>query len=510
MANIYLFVDTNVFIQCLPLEQINWSAWSTFDEVHVIVCRPVQREIDKQKNRGNDRIGKRSRQAASMFKDIIIADNGYKLVHEAAPPVKLRVEPSYMASAELRDRLDYSKVDDEIVGCLHAYREAHPHDDARLLTHDSGPMATAKMLSLPFEAVPDSWLVQPESNEAERNKRRLESELARLRKAEPEFKIFCLDHNFIEVESLEFEHRLYNPLTEDEVVDLIAQIKEEFPITTAFGPRERIERDVTSTISIPGMKEVFVPASDEEIVMYTDESYPNWIQQCDKLLRDLHNLMQHEAGPPTFRFAAINSGSRPGKDVLVTLTAKGDFEVCAPEPRNDGDADKETQGTRARRRIGLPVPPKPPLGEWITSFGGCIAPRVDPHDYLKGVQQAVDPHGILRGSDYRSGLVLPKVPSFRRDPNSFYYKPERPTIPVSSFSFECEQWRHNLQPEMFSGEIYFSNETNVVQGALECTIHAENLSDPLKITIKVIIEVSSVNLRQRAINLVRELHDYQS
>jgi len=54
---LHLFPETNVFIQCRPLDELDWSAWAGFYEVHLVVCRPVQREIDNQKNRGNDRVG---------------------------------------------------------------------------------------------------------------------------------------------------------------------------------------------------------------------------------------------------------------------------------------------------------------------------------------------------------------------------------------------------------------------------------------------------------------------
>ena len=45
---IFLFPDTNLFIQCLPLVELDWSMWKQFDEVHLIVSRPVQEEIDNQ------------------------------------------------------------------------------------------------------------------------------------------------------------------------------------------------------------------------------------------------------------------------------------------------------------------------------------------------------------------------------------------------------------------------------------------------------------------------------
>ena len=44
----------------------------------------------------------------------------YKLLQATGPKVKLIVDPTLIRSPELADRLDYTEVDDQIVGCLHA------------------------------------------------------------------------------------------------------------------------------------------------------------------------------------------------------------------------------------------------------------------------------------------------------------------------------------------------------------------------------------------------------
>jgi hypothetical protein len=54
MAKIlYLFPDTGLLIQCLPLGELDWGRWTGFDEIHLIISRPIQKEIDKHKNGGN-------------------------------------------------------------------------------------------------------------------------------------------------------------------------------------------------------------------------------------------------------------------------------------------------------------------------------------------------------------------------------------------------------------------------------------------------------------------------
>ena len=60
-STVSYFVDTNLFLQCHPLEQLDWTLWNGFEEVRLIVSSPVLREIDYRKNKGNDRVGNRLR-----------------------------------------------------------------------------------------------------------------------------------------------------------------------------------------------------------------------------------------------------------------------------------------------------------------------------------------------------------------------------------------------------------------------------------------------------------------
>ena len=80
MTTLYVFPDTNLFIQCHPLEQLNWAELGAYDEIRLIVCRTVQREIDRNKDRGNDRVGKRARTTNSLFRKVIQSTTGSEVV----------------------------------------------------------------------------------------------------------------------------------------------------------------------------------------------------------------------------------------------------------------------------------------------------------------------------------------------------------------------------------------------------------------------------------------------
>ena len=149
---LYIFPDTNLFIQCQALQELDWSLWSEYSEIQLIVGRPVLREIDNQKNRGNDRIGRRARKTYQMFRRILLeSGQDYLLVRKAVPQVKLFLAGPGKPSSELIGILDYNKSDDELVGHVWKYWKQYENRDVRLLTHDfRGPMMTAKHIGPSF------------------------------------------------------------------------------------------------------------------------------------------------------------------------------------------------------------------------------------------------------------------------------------------------------------------------------------------------------------------------
>ena len=328
---LFLFPDTNIFIECKPLADLDWSDWKEFPEIHLVVCRPVQREIDQQKNRGNDRVGQRARAANGLFRKIIQSGQDYELIKESSPAVKLYIGGPGRPSSGLGHLLDYTKPDDEIVGFLHRFLKGNPGADARLLTNDTGPMMTAKTLELPLVPIKDNWLQPPEHNEVERENARLKQRVAQLESAEPKFRIELVDAKGKKLERLNVEFDVYEPLSDDDLEDLMRQLSSRFPMNDDFGhPPPAEEEETHGAAGIAGLKPVYTPASSDAISTYTDIDYPKWINDCESTLSNLHKVLQSEAGQPVFTVAAYNEGTRPGSDALVQISACGNFWICPP------------------------------------------------------------------------------------------------------------------------------------------------------------------------------------
>jgi hypothetical protein len=179
----HFFVDTNLFLQCRDLPEIPWSTISAGDTVELVVPRAVQIEIDRLKSDGNSRRAKRARLANSYFRQILLASDERLIVRDANPRVEITLAPLVGTSTYSGWDLDPSKPDDSIIIELMAYRKSNA--DAALLSHDTYPLLIAKRLSLPFVAIPDEWLLGPESDDRDKKLHGLETRIARLEKASP-------------------------------------------------------------------------------------------------------------------------------------------------------------------------------------------------------------------------------------------------------------------------------------------------------------------------------------
>ena len=331
---LYLFPDTNVFIQCRPMQDLDWSEWSGFEEIHLLVCRTVQREIDNQKNRGNDRVGRRARKISAQFADIVRSKEGYEQIRKERPQVKLLIDTAGKPSSCLLDRLDYNKPDDEIVGFAYSYRLLYPDADVRLLTNDSGPMVTAKILGLPFEQVKEGWLLKPENSQLERENARLQSEVERLKKTEPSFQLWCEDSSGKKISSLEFETTVYEPLTNSEISELVDALRSRFPQATDFGSREQVER--ASTVPLSGWNDRYIPPTEKEVAKYKNQDYPAWIKECAETFRNLHQELQRQAGVAVFLFCRRKQRDASGEGCLGGNCGKGRNQSASTAKRGRG------------------------------------------------------------------------------------------------------------------------------------------------------------------------------
>ena len=421
-SSIYLFPDTNVFLHCEALTNIDWRTCGTLvdiDEIHLLICRPVLQEIDELKYR-NDWIGRRANKVYKIARRLIIGDDAEHTISKTGPAVRLREETGIRPSEGL---LDYTTSDERIVGCAHAYKSAHADRNVRFLTHDAGAMATARNAGVRPVMVPDEWRAAPPPSAAERRVAELEAEIRQLQQLQPRF-----DNQFLgtDVDKLEGRCLAARSLTDSEISQLLSQL------------RSRFARSSTS----------------------------EWLGDCEEVLRNLHTSIQHQSERLSVEIAVKNQGSVPAKDALIEIVGHGPVQLGVPL-----DDDHPYREYR-QEQIRLPSPPSP--------FDARSFPP------------------------YINSLMSNYVPP-PRDPNAFYYKPERPTVPMGTIALECKQWRHESGTEYFDCDIYVGSESPMISARIECRIHAENPSAPARAFIQVQIAGQTVDIAERAAQLVAQV-----
>jgi hypothetical protein len=492
---LYLFPDTNLFFQCRPLEQLGWGLWKDFDEVHLIVSRPVQVEVDDHKGKGSNRRSDRARKASRLFRDIITSAYKHQTIRAAAPLVKLFVQLQIEPSDEIL-KLNYNRSDHQLIGIAHAFAMQNAGADVRVLTDDGGVLATADMVGFPYVEIPPDWLLPPETSDGQKRITALQKEVDRLKAAEPKVHIQCLDMSRSPVETLEIKHPLYRPLNGDQVADLMERLRQDCAVATDFGSADDPVHPLLGTRGAGALLtmrwgQAWLPASEVEIADYRDTKYPNWLNDCQAMLGNLHELLNADVGSPTVWFSIENKGTRPGKDVLVTLSASGNFLIM-PTKRIDPDDEEKPRA----KVVALPAPPAPPHGKWVINqpYAGFLN--------HPGLLEAAGRSSL----GYRTGVMDAALGGLPRielpDPNRFYFRPHRPKEPVVSFSRECEQWRHSMPAEEFGLEIRFDQDADSIAGLLECRVHAENLTDPSTMSVPVQIAIEEADTHERAVKLV--------
>ena len=473
---VHLFCDTNLFLQCRELEELDWSTWQGM-QVRVIVSAPVLKEIDHRKNRGNDRVSRRARKASQRFRKMLPV--GESVVREAHPRVTLSVEPGHHYSFDLKDRLDYSGRDDQLVGTVHAFARAHQEADVRLLTHDTTPLYTAQGLELRAEIIPDKWLLPPEEDARGKKIRALEAELERMRRTEPSFAVEFLDGRDAPAKGLEAQVFRYSALDTGEKAKAMARLRQRFPLATQFEPPRTSRRSNEDTLR--AMQRIFSsyhPPKEEEIAEYQDDAYPKWLSRCERRLSDMHTALGKQQDTLLgFSFRVTNGGTRPAESVLVTVRARGNLQVMPMPPRY-----------QPSEPVTLPQPPRPPQGSWR-----------DPIADLRSMAVGK----AMSTLDSSRGLF--PLPHATRDPNTFYFDPKRPETPQRAFRLTCEQWRHAGDPEDFSGVLEVPAGVESAEGALEVRVEAQNLATPFEHVVPVRIQIATVSALSATLALIDNL-----
>jgi len=467
-----LFLDTNIFLQCKPIEQLPWEEISK-GNILLLISRAVQDEIDNLKQSGNSRRARRARIATSLFRQIL--ESGNIIIRQS----KSRVEVSFSPPVNQDNFSDYnlnpSRIDDQIVFEALIYRKNHKKCDVALLTHDTGPAVTAKSVGLPCLLIPDEWLLPPETDSRDKRINELERRIQELEKTYPQIEIKCLDTDYNIINALPVKLPKYQSITEAQISSIMETIKTKFPLTTDFNYKSNT---VPKSITISDVMN-FLQPKKEQIDKYTNEDYPKWLEELAVLLEALNTRLDLKFRNIEFFISISNIGNVPAENLVVDfILYKG---LLIPPPSEFLD-EKETPQNIS---IAFPNPPAAPKSGWFAT----------------GV--STFPFTEFQIPSLISQSFIPR-PS-QRDKHTFYWKPNRPTTKTNKWTLECDEFRHQIKPELFEISVHFPPEFANKRTALEVIVTAKNIPKPVKYVLPIESEYITKDTMDYAYSLIDDI-----
>lgn len=484
MKTLYLFPDTNVFLQCKPLSQVDWSVMSGFDAIELVLTRPVQSELDSLKGNGNGRRAMRARTASTLMRELLESEDGTKRLRKSAPIVDLRLDIRLRVDPSAEGVLDYGERDDQLVGITLGFMGAHPGAAVKLLTNDTGPMASAKAVGVTYQVIPDDWFLPPEEDESSKQAKALKEELDLYKNQEPKFRV---EHAYASDKRFTATMTTYEALSDDQIADLVERLRAKHAMATDFGeveePDPNAPKDFFDLSKLAGHTEGLKRVTPAEIDRYRS-SYEDWISDCRTKLTGYANALQREQAWPQFTITADNFGARPADDALIVFEVEGQVWICVPD-RGD---DSKPQTTAIERGLELPQPPAAPQSRWVGKGDIRVGTLF---------RQSASPLGSATMLDLPS-FYSPKP----RDPNGFYLKVGRRGSPSQRIEYECDQWRHAQGREDFSFDVFVNLQPGEYAGVVKVGVHAANLTRPALMTLPISITVIRASCFEEAVAMV--------
>lgn len=432
MPDLYLFADTNLFLQCKVLQEIDWSQLGTFHHIEVVVCRTVQLEIDALKDARDGRRSDRARRTASKL--LQAAENGPQQERVQSPRVTINLYAPGRLNRDLENDLDYDLNDNRIIAHLAQFKAEYPAFDVRLITGDSGMVLTAKQLGFPYVITPDHWRLPPEPDARDRQIQELRQQIQELRAQEPEFDFSYDQESAIQPRRVTIPYEAFQPLTEQERDQLVERLRSFHPPT------------VTDRLF----------ASTDDISKYEQEKYPAWIDQCKEYMQVAHYIAQSEH-LPELTINIQNAGSRPANNTLVELHTSENFGLTPPLA--------ELRNLSLIPLNGRPIPPPQPKSalSWLQTLA-----RFNDFPHLD-----------------HEALVTPAI---GQDQEDFLYTQRIKLEPEPSIGLTSQLWRHAMEPRQFTIRLVPQQTNTPATGQITCTVHADNLTKPA--TYNLVVTVS--------------------
>lgn len=459
-------LDTSVFLQCRHLRDIaDWQPVSEAAEIQLYPTPTTISEIDRLKSDGSGRRAKRARSAADLFRQCLDAGAGGVVLREKPSRILLRL-PQPLDDTE-RDRTEaISNADRRIIEETRALSKQLP--GLRLLTRDVGMEIRAMQAQVAAMRVPESWEAEPEPDPLQREVQDLKKQISKLSNSHTQLSIAMEGLN--DAGHLELAYVEYPELPAGEAANLAAIIAQREEVEQAeYAARVRINvSEIEKTMARAGYGTVVTPADVEAHRQLLDK----WIGKVAAITQHIPPLASFAYNMRVVTLEVANGGSIPAKDIEIQVSARGAVKIVnegAPKVMWGCGLD-DLPALQATAELSVKFVPKRgwanrPKNRWDLDF----------------------PH-----------LALPPISSpFNRDPDAFYRCSVEGDEDDEDDGEQRKGWVESESGIVFNRDNLRHTRSGIVRfviipvlgngdsGALDIEMHAENLPEPVSMTVPV-------------------------
>ena len=171
----YLFLDTNIYLHYIDVEQINWNKIVGDADITIVVPRITLREIDQHKDQSRGKIQKRAKAISAKFAQIFLDGKTFKYTFALCD------EPA--ASSFDGGKFNIHINDDWFI--LSALHSNYDVADIVVISSDTNLLLKAKENGLDFRKMSDEYRLKEELSDEEKEIKALKIELEKYKNRQP-------------------------------------------------------------------------------------------------------------------------------------------------------------------------------------------------------------------------------------------------------------------------------------------------------------------------------------
>ena len=337
----YLFIDTNVLLHYRRLEEIDWLALSKSNEVVIVLCPAVIRELDHHKvSHPQNKFRKRAQE--------IIASLHSRLTGATSDLIRDNVRLEFLAVDPdldfVKHKLRTELVDDWLIASAINWRREHPSDEIKLISADLGLSIKAKAQRITVLTPLESDKLVEELDAEEKRIKKLQEELTQLKNSLPDLKLCFEDAKELIRVKIQPSMSVDTKQIESEMI----QVRTKHPLHAVPDDSPKKAKEIRTVgdwekfqklLRKGGKVEMVWPR--EDILRY-NSSMESFYSEYEKYLQTLHDHQNVVRRTIQFGIALENLGGSPAEDVDIHFHFPSGFHLF--------DAERDA----------IPKPPEPP------------------------------------------------------------------------------------------------------------------------------------------------------